>query len=93
MRKDLWTTNSTAPPPDEGNEAEKQRTPAVCTNVPRVRFEKEAIMRKYLIGSIIGEQYVEKPIVTVLSDDRKRTAGKFKGKKTRFEVQSPASTS
>ena len=87
-RPELWAIANSALPPEEGDGAERQELAALYTHYPRVHFEKEAIVQGYLIGSLIGEQYVGKPSTAVLSDDQKRTARKFKGKKTKFRDSS-----
>jgi hypothetical protein len=84
IRKELWAAEFIGETSEEGG-AERQDLAASHTNHPRVRFGKEAIVREYRIGSEVGEQYVGESTVIMLSDDRKRTAGKFKAKKTRFE--------
>jgi hypothetical protein len=84
IRKELWSAEFIGKTSEEGD-AERQDLAASYTNHPRVSFWKEAIVREYRIGSEVGEQYVGEPTVTMLSDDGKRTAGKFNAKKTRFE--------
>lgn len=85
-QKELWSADTAPQAVEESDEKEQQALAALYTTYPRVHFGREATVREYHIGSTIGEQSARKPSAAALSDDRKRTAGRFKGKKTKFEV-------
>ena len=85
-RQELWGTDTTEEVLEAVDGGQQQDLATVSPKFLCVHFGKEAMVREYHIGSMIDEAYVGKPIVTVLSDDRKRTAGKFKEKKAKFGV-------
>jgi hypothetical protein len=86
-RKELWTASGGVERIDEDEERDRRELAVLYTTYPRVHFGKEATVREYQIGGDIKEQSAEKLSAAVLSDDRKRTAGKFKAKRTKFEIR------